>query len=396
MRVLLCFADNGLGGTGRSALAMGEAWMRQGHEVDMVALTGLHPAREAEATRLFSIVRPDSIAWHRYDLAHIHHGIIERTDAKELYQRLVESQVLSRASLPLITHNIFAEPERVFDDWNGSVTVGVLGPWAAKQYMARSRDSQRHVRVVPNPQSFDFFRAPTEAERVESRSRLGFGTREHIILRTGSPINNKWHTFYSELASELDDEQRLILLGAPLELRRQLLHNPRVTLVDPVADDEELRRYYWASDVFAHAALQGESFGNVLLESRGCSLPVIYLNRPTRDNTPHGFEFAHGFHVASGRREWIEASKRRAARFEISPEAREVFSLDGVGSQLMRVANRQDDTGWWEVKSLTPTSLLAMHLANNPLVLGVKRLKRGLARKRLMPRRRRSQGQHGS
>jgi len=88
---------------------------------------------------------------------------------------------------------------------------------------------------------------------------------------------------------------KMILIGAPQSISLKLEGNENCHLIARVDDDHKLRRYYWASDCFALDAERGESFGNVILESLGSGLPVVYRAREYRDNTPWEFTSIEGF-----------------------------------------------------------------------------------------------------
>jgi glycosyltransferase involved in cell wall biosynthesis len=233
---------------------------------------------------------------------HLHHGTRRNADVP------VVQQLLAVEARLVLTHNVFASPWVTEVAPNAPVIEGVLGHWARRQLVQQRPSLSTRAAVLPNPQDLAFFRPPSTAERNEARAQYGLSADHRAILRTGSPIEVKWSTAYEQLAQRLQPRDRLLLVGAPPALASALSAglDPRVQLLERTGNDEQLRRLYWAADVFAHDARRGESFGNVILEALGTGLPVVYRARPLRDNTPAELTGLPGFTYCRSRRVWLD------------------------------------------------------------------------------------------
>lgn len=388
-RVLLVFRDGSLGGTSRSALTAGDTWRAAGFEVDFLPLVQPHLDRAVRMGSIGSVLSLRDVEWPAYSLVHLHHGIVKHTEDSRRVKEVFDAHRLSGARVPLLTNNIFAEPEPVVRSWDGAVTVGVLGPWAARQYRLRNWPRPSKLAVIPNPQDLAFFRPPTEAERARAREALGVAQFSHVLLRVGSPLEGKWHSAYEELAHALPPSACLVVVGAPPSLKSHLAMYENVRVIDPMSIDEDIRNAYWSADVFVHAARQGESFGNVLIEARACGLAVEYLSRPRGDNTPWDFEFLGRFVISVSAREWISSCKEHAMRTqsptnESTMEATSerdnlrVFGIESVAGILRALAQGAVATGsrTWRSQPIGWANWIALAVSSNPVTLAAKRMRR--------------------
>jgi hypothetical protein len=304
MKLLLAFDDVSRGGTSRSALLFARLWKEAGAQVLVFSPRGLHASRAA-AAQAMGIDTTRSIEDVRAfapQLAHVHHAAPSR-HTQAWTGRLAGAL---RSDAVVLTHNVFAQDLGVA--FAGSTVVGVLGDWAAAQYRGQNPRSALPVRVVPNPQDFATFHVPTEQERNDARQELGLSDGDRVVLRVGSPTEEKWSApGYRALvkACEPLPNTRVRLIGAPSSYRS--LSHPGVYVQSEPLDDASLLREYRAADVFAHWAERGESFGNVVLEALGSGLPVVYRAVRTRDNTPAEFRGAKAFVYATSTRSWLRS-----------------------------------------------------------------------------------------
>lgn len=331
MTVDIVFADDSLGGTSRSALTMGEAWRRAGHEVRFRPQIAPHVERAAAFAAVGEILRPGDPT-PLAPVVHLHHAA---WSARHRAAALALAERARRSSEPprLITHNIFAVADRVLDAWPGPRTVGVLGAWAAEQYrwsMAGVPGAPSPV-VVPNPQDTRLFSRSSPSDRADARSRLHIGPHERLVLRVGSPHPDKWSRAYVNVIRR-QRGIRFLLVGAPRELVEAVRGEPHVTTWDATGDESTVLSAYAAADVFAHAADRGESFGNVLIEALLTGLPVVSLARRYRDNTPWEFRTLSGFRYVTRLDEWERAVADAPGRDDASVDTAVAAARYGLAS----------------------------------------------------------------
>lgn len=343
--VLIVFSDDSLGGTSRSALAMGRAWRLAGFEVQFHPHLGVHPQRVAEFQEVGQLHSPSSsiIPDGFRGVVHYHHGAWSEGNVT-LAQRLMGEAEARRDSLLLLTHNVFGVSDRLLDAWPGRRITGVLGAWAAAQYIASMGVVRHELAIVPNPQDTAFFRPPIGLERADAREVLGLPKLGKVVLRVGSPIESKWSADYVRIVLGTPDVL-FVFVGPSSSVASGVRNADNVVIIESIDDDELLRQTYWAASGFLHIAARGESFGNVLLECLACGTPVVCLSRPYRDNTPWEFQRVPGFMFArslsSVRREvslFPEESTLGSASWD---SVRSLYSLEAVSEMLVDLAEER-------------------------------------------------------
>lgn len=348
--ILLVHADTSFGGTSRSALQFARAWARTGRPVHVLTLAHDTPGREADSdTGVHEVAGLDAVPWEDIAIVHLHHWNWAR-DERERVQELIATVRALPHPPRLLTNNIFSSPDTALRDWPAPAAVGVLGTWSAHQYLtAMTGRPHPHPFVIANPQDLALFRPPSPDERAAARTRLGLGS-ERVLLRVGSPLENKWSPAYAALARAVAEARmRLVLVSPPDGVRAAVAGIEGTSVLDRIRDDDLMRDWYWAADAFALDAERGESFGNVILEALGAGLPVVYRGRPLRDNTPWEFRDLPGFTYVTGRAAWVRAcldaartgrDPGRTSRDVARIEAR--YSIEAVSGQLARAAEALD------------------------------------------------------
>lgn len=311
-RVLICFNDSSLGGTSRSALSSGTAWIEAGFEPVFFSPTPINTARKALLESI-SELHSDQAALNlaEYKLVHIHHSAWSRS-ARSAALEMVRMARAQPDPPALLTNNVFGVRDPIFASWPGPRAVGVLGIWSALQYRyAMGKFTGKDWPwILPNPQDTDFFHPPSTQQRVDARAEWNVGVDQRCIVRVGSPNDEKWNESYVSLAAKAGaDGHKLILLGCPEKLRSKL-SSKQVVFPEMTSDDREIRSLYWAADVFALDAKRGESFGNVILEAMASGVQVIYRSHPLRDNTPWEFQDFENFTYTTSTGAWTEAACR--------------------------------------------------------------------------------------
>lgn len=390
--VVVVFSDNTLGGTSRSALQAGLCWKYLGYLVEFRAVRGVHRDRTSAFEQVGTVIRNliDPLPSSPDLLIHYHHGGWSSSQ-KETYNSLLS--LAKRRSTPpaLLTNNVFAVRDLLTQTWPGPSAASVLGYWARQQYIVSLGTSGqgRRIAVVPNAQDEQFFRPPTTTERLAARRRLGLEENRLVLLRVGSPHMTKWSFSYARLARRVPNAT-LLLVGAPAALVDSMQGAANVVCHSPVADDEVLRDYYWASDRFVHDAQRGESFGNVIFEALLCGIPVVYRARKLRDNTPWELSALEGFWYTESDVEWANASAREdgeARRHTVTALDRSAlvnsYSLTAVAARLANIAREllladgTETNPSSDEHSLAPRDKFLVWVLHNPAVALVKQWRIG-------------------
>jgi len=112
-----------------------------------------------------------------------------------------------------------------------------------------------------------------------------------VIGRIGQHYDVKWSPILIDSFNRLSKTHKalyLLLVNPSKNIRRQAEASPflkNLVIIDKIIGDQNLSLAYSAMDVFALAADQGESFGNVLAEAMLCEVPVVALSTLWQDNS---------------------------------------------------------------------------------------------------------------
>ncbi len=301
MRILVITRHLKSGGSQRAAKVRGFGFADRGHDVAFLAFqeggeredeirqrglelfVGSRVAAEREAA-----VR-QAVSWNP-DLIHVHRPGPSDPETAAVLRAIREAH----PGLSVIECNHFGRvdysPDRELIDLHMQLSEWCL--WKFQQWSRGSRPKPVGVIAPHVIESQNFYPESSEV-RQAFRSEHGIPQDAVVFGRFGSPIPGKWHPIIFEAFAKCAARRAdawLMVVGLPESLAGAMEMLPpdirrRVVCPPFLYGDKELRRGYGAMDIFLHAALIGESFGQVFGESMLCEVPVITLQTPMKDNS---------------------------------------------------------------------------------------------------------------
>jgi len=295
-------------------------------------------------TELTKIIQKDP------DIIHVHGHNIGVDIIKKLYKR---------TSAKIIEHNIWDRATAYQKYVDVTCLMSHFGQWRFQTTSSMDRSIKKIV--VPNPIDTETFYSENQSNINLFKEKHNIPTEAVILGRVGQAYLGKWSpltlaSFYS-LAKKLEDLY-LVLRGVPCEMKDLINKFPQ-NIIDriiilPFLSDDELRRLYSTIDIFIHTAKQGETFGNVLVESMLCETPVVTLSTPYKDNAQvEVVKHDVGGLVASSYRDFVEAifqlysmpSQRERYGEEGRKRAERKYSQDHVVNRVLKAGRSNVDSG---------------------------------------------------
>lgn len=144
--------------------------------------------------------------------------------------------------------------------------VGV-SRWITNEAKKSILKNANDIICIPNWIDYEKFYPSYSIDYVKKLNLEG----KFIILGVASSWNkSKGIDFFVELASELQEDEIIVLLGNnPLGIEHQ-----KILFINQTYSIEELRNIYSMANVFLQLSIQ-ETFGLVVLEALACGVPVI-------------------------------------------------------------------------------------------------------------------------
>lgn len=286
MKILTLVSDLEKGGVQRVSQNFADGYKKLGHDSRLVAVNG-GGLRENELKELdikFWLGVNDTVLsqikrWSP-DVVHIHTSGVEIEHVK-LLKNISPNSIF-------IEKNVFSTPSK----WQHLLTYSFqMSCWCEWKYNSSFRSKKNIVEIAPNPVKVEKF-YPSDKQKVfDLKKNLNIPNNNIILGRVGQAFPGKWSPILIksfELICRKYNNIFLILVNPPLEIIKQSKNSvfkEKIKIINEVFGDNYLRDIYSMIDIFALAADQGESFGNVLAESLLCETPAVVLSTPWGDNS---------------------------------------------------------------------------------------------------------------
>jgi len=141
---------------------------------------------------------------------------------------------------------------------------------------------EERLPVIRNAIDQERFRPATDDQvRRMVRTQLGIGLDDIVYAFVGSGFERKGLDLLLEVLAELPADSHLLVVGKDKDQRAYMRQARRLGLAGRmhfVGVHDDVRPYYWASDVFALPTLY-DSFALTVLEAMACGLPVVSSHR---------------------------------------------------------------------------------------------------------------------
>ena len=127
----------------------------------------------------------------------------------------------------------------------------------------------------------------TDADRASARKKLGYSADQWLVVGSGQVQPRKRIDSFVAVARQLPHIQFVWVGGMPFgklaaengTMKRIIEDAPPNVLFTGVVELEQVRQYYWASNVFWLPSSQ-ETFGLVVVEAAASGLPVVLRDIP--------------------------------------------------------------------------------------------------------------------
>ncbi len=286
MKILTVVCDLGKGGVARTACMFAAGYRRLGVDSRVLATTEGGP-READLKAhdvpclhgLNEESLQTILSWNP-DAVHVHsHGFSDQ-EMKHL-ETIFSGRVV-------VEQNIFSRRY----PWTARMDYSFqMSYWCLWRFCNNAPDAADKAVLVPNSADPSAFRKASDADVAAFREQHGIPRNALVIGRIGQLHFTKWSPVLIDAFNRLARKYKslhLVLVNPSIHVRKQAADSPftkQIVLIDKIIGDAALSIAYSAMDVFALAADQGESFGNVLVEAMLCETPAVALSTPWQDNS---------------------------------------------------------------------------------------------------------------
>ncbi len=286
MKILTVTYGLGIGGVARISATMAISYSKLGADSRVLSTNG--GGSRAEDLKAHGIplwigigadIRQEIIDWNP-DAVHMHsHAFGDRE--MEFLNPILAGRIT-------VEKNVFSRPVA----WTARMNYSYqLSNWCAWRFINCAPELAKKVVIISNGADTGAFAKVSPDEAREFKTGHGIPAGALVIGRIGQHFDTKWSPVLIEAFNRLCKKHRnlfLLLVNPSAAVQQQAkdsLHSDRIVIIERIVGDRALSVAYSAMDVFALAADQGESFGNVLAEAMLCEVPVVALSTPWQDNS---------------------------------------------------------------------------------------------------------------
>jgi glycosyltransferase involved in cell wall biosynthesis len=285
-KILTIVGSLGKGGTERAAQTFAEAYAQLNMDSRLLALKEGGVGEKALAENSIQYWVGDNTQnikeiddWNP-DIIHIHsHGF--KGDLFDRFPHLFRNRYI-------VEQSVFSNPS----PWMSKVNISFqMTLWCEWRFRRNKSSHGLRTDIVPYPVKIKAF-AKSSIEKVqEFREAHGISHDALVIGRIGQSIEAKWSPLLVDSFNTLQKKYgslNLLLVNPPPSVFRQAQKSrfkDSIIIIEKIIGDDHLSVAYSSMDIFALVASQGESFGNVLVESMLCETPVVTLSTPWKDNS---------------------------------------------------------------------------------------------------------------
>jgi glycosyltransferase involved in cell wall biosynthesis len=283
MKIAMLLSGTGVNGVTNHCRLLADFLHSRGHQILLVH----RPSKWIEGQPEFRAVArfETSFAWRAREIIEVGNQIL-RFDADVIHTHMSAAHAYGAfyrvlGSIPVVAT---AHAMHIQLHWPFNHHVIATSHEAESFHRKFNFVRKERIETIPNFVDVQFFRPPSEAERIEARSAFSLNFGDFVVGFAGDLIARKRPqdlvAAFAKFA-QTNECARLLIAGGPAaraeELKRLAADLGAGNRVIAPGALKNIRQVYWAMDVFAHPS--GEETGPLaVLEAAATGLPVVATN----------------------------------------------------------------------------------------------------------------------